>query len=123
MGAKLGLSTLKEEYRMRVVRIFGTKREEVTGTWIRLHQELHNLYASPNVITGIKSRTMRWAGHIARFGEMWSAYNILVGKPDHLEDLSVDGRIKVECTLGQQGGKVWRTGCSCLRTRTGGRLL
>jgi hypothetical protein len=51
----------------RVLRIFGPKRDEVTGGWREVHnEELHNLYSSPNIITMIKSRRMRWAGHVAR---------------------------------------------------------
>jgi hypothetical protein len=57
-------------------RIFGLKRDEVTGGWRKLHnEELHNVYSSPNIIRMIKSRRMRWAGHVARMGA------ILVGKP------------------------------------------
>jgi hypothetical protein len=80
---------LKEELRLRVFesrvlsRIFDLKREEVTGDWRKLHnEELHNLYSSPNIIRMIKSRRMRWAGHVARMGETRSAYRILVGKPE-----------------------------------------
>jgi hypothetical protein len=66
-----------------VRRIFGPKRDEVTGDWRKLHnEELHNLYSSPNIIRMIKSRKMRWAGHVARMGEKWNAYRILVGKPE-----------------------------------------
>jgi hypothetical protein len=62
-------------------RIFGPKRDDVTGDWRKLHnEELHNLYSSPNIIRMIKSRRMRWAGHVARMGEMRNAYRILVGK-------------------------------------------
>jgi hypothetical protein len=58
-------------------RIFGTKREEVAGGWRRLHsEELHNLYGSPNIIRVIKSRRMRWMGHVACMGEMRNAYSI-----------------------------------------------
>jgi hypothetical protein len=55
----------------RVIRrIFGPKRGEVTGEWRKFHnEELHILYSSPNIITQIKSRRMRWAGHVARMGE------------------------------------------------------
>jgi hypothetical protein len=54
----------------------------VTGDWRELHnKELHNLYFSPNIIRMIKSRRMRWAGHVARMGETRTAYSILVGKP------------------------------------------
>jgi hypothetical protein len=57
--------------------------DEVTGDWIKLHnEELHNLHSSPNTIRMIKSRRMRWAGHIARMGAKRDAYRILVGKPD-----------------------------------------
>jgi hypothetical protein len=64
-------------------RIFGPKRDEVTGRWRKLHnEELHNLYFSPSIIRMIKSRRMRWAGHVARMGETRNAYRILVGKPE-----------------------------------------
>jgi hypothetical protein len=65
-------------------RIFGPKRDEVTGDWRKLHnEELHNLYSSPNITRMIKSsRWMRWAGHVARMGEPRNAYRILVGKPE-----------------------------------------
>jgi hypothetical protein len=63
--------------------VFGPKRDEVTGDWRKLHnEELHNLY-SPNIITMIKSRRMRWAGHVVRMWETRNAYyKILVGKPE-----------------------------------------
>jgi hypothetical protein len=64
-------------------RTFGPKREEVAGGWRRLHnEELHNLYASIDVIRVIKSRWMKWVGHVARMGEMRNTYNILVRKPE-----------------------------------------
>jgi hypothetical protein len=60
-----------------VRRIFGPKREEVAGDWRRLHkEELHNLYASPNIIQLIKSRKMRWAEHLVCMGEMRNPYSI-----------------------------------------------
>jgi hypothetical protein len=62
-------------------RIFGPKRDEVTGEWRKLHNaELHNLYSSPEIIRQVKSRRMRWAGHVARMGEERKLYKLLVGK-------------------------------------------
>jgi hypothetical protein len=64
-------------------RIFGPKREEITGEWRRLHnEELNDLYSSPNIIWVIKSRRVKWAGHIACMGEGRGAYRILVGRPE-----------------------------------------
>jgi hypothetical protein len=64
-------------------RIFGPKRDEVTGDWRKLHnEELHSLYSSPNIIRMIKSRRMRWAGHVAQMAAKRNAYRILVGKPE-----------------------------------------
>jgi hypothetical protein len=83
MGAKLGLS-LREEHRVfenRVLRkIFGPKREE-DGLWRKFHNdELHNLYCSLNTVRVIKSRRMRWAGHVACMGEEIGVYRLLVGR-------------------------------------------
>ena len=62
-------------------RIFGSKRDEVTGEWKKLHsEELNELYSSPNIVRGIKSRRMRWAGHVARMGERRGVYRALLGK-------------------------------------------
>jgi hypothetical protein len=62
-------------------RIFGPKRDEVTGEWRRLHnKELYALYFSPNIIWKIKLKRLRWAGHVARMGERRGAYRVLVGK-------------------------------------------
>jgi hypothetical protein len=64
-------------------RIFGSKRDEVTGEWRKMHnKKLHDLYSSPSIIRIIKSRRMRWAGHVARMGEKRNAYRLLVGKPE-----------------------------------------
>jgi hypothetical protein len=63
-------------------RIFGPKRDEVTGEWRKLHSgELHNMYSSPDVIRQIKSGRMRWVGHVVRMGEGRNVYRVLVGKP------------------------------------------
>jgi hypothetical protein len=79
---------LGEEHRLRVFekrvlrKIFGPKREE-DGSWRKLHNvELHSLYSSPNIARVIKSRRMRWAGHVARMEEGRGAYRILVGRPE-----------------------------------------
>jgi hypothetical protein len=64
-------------------RIFGPKRDEVTGDWRKLHnEELYKLYSSTNIIRMIKSRRMRWAGHVERMGAKRNACRILVGKPE-----------------------------------------
>ena len=78
-----------EERKLRVFenmvlrRIFGPRRDEVTGEWRRLHnEELNDLYCSPNIVRVIKWRRMRWAGHVARMGEERGMYRVLVGKPE-----------------------------------------
>jgi hypothetical protein len=59
-------------------RIFGSKRDGVTGGWRKLHnEELHNLYCSPSIIRIIKSRRMRWAGRLARMGEKRNVYRVI----------------------------------------------
>ncbi|KAJ4435373.1 hypothetical protein ANN_17987 [Periplaneta americana] len=64
-------------------KIFGAKRDEVTGEWRKLHNtELHALYSSPDIIRNIKSRRLRWAGHVACMGESRNAYRVLVGRPE-----------------------------------------
>jgi hypothetical protein len=104
--------TLREEHRLRVfenrvLKRFGPKREE-DGSWRKVHNdELHGLYASPIIGRVIKSRRVRWAGHVARIGEGRGAYTILVGRPegkrprDHCEDLGIGGRITLKWTLGR----------------------
>jgi hypothetical protein len=79
---------LREERRLRVFenrvfwRIFGPKRDEVTGKWRKLHnEELNDLYSSLNIFRVIKSKIMRWAGHVARMGEGRGVYRVLVGNP------------------------------------------
>ena len=62
-------------------KIFGAKREEITGDWRKLHNaELHTLYSLPNIIRNLKSRRLRWEGHVARIEESRNAYRALEGK-------------------------------------------
>jgi hypothetical protein len=73
--------------------LFGPKRDEETGGWRKLHnEELHKLYSSPSIIRIIKSRRMRWAGHVPRMGENRNAYRILVGKPEEKRQLRIPRR-------------------------------
>jgi len=94
-------------------RIFGPKRDEVTGEWRKLHnEELHDLYCSPNIVRAIKSRRMRWAGHVARMGEGRGVYRVLVGKPEGERPLGRPRRrwednIKMELQEVRCGGMDW----------------
>ena len=88
-GRETWLLTLREERRLKVFenrvlrRIFGPMRDEVTGEWRKLHnEEINGLYSSPNIVRVIKSRRIRWLGHVARLGERRGVYRILVGKPE-----------------------------------------
>jgi hypothetical protein len=80
---------LREERRLKVFenmvmrKVFGPKRDEVSGEWRKLHkEELNDLYSSPNIVRVVKSRRMRWAGHVARMGEEIGVHSVLVGKPE-----------------------------------------
>ena len=88
-GCETWSLTLRKEHRLRVFenrvlrRIFGPKRDGVTGEWRKLHnEELNDLYSSPNIVRSIKSRRMRWAGHVARMEKMRGVQKVLVGKPE-----------------------------------------
>jgi hypothetical protein len=88
-GCKTWSLRLKEEHRLGVFenrvlrRIFGSKSDEVTAEWRKLHnEEIHDLYSSPSITRIVKARRMRWAGHVARRGEKRNAYRLLVGKPE-----------------------------------------
>jgi len=100
-GCETWSLTLREERKLRVFenmvlrRMFGPRRDEVTGEWRRLHkEELNDLYSSPNIVRVIKSRRIRWAGHVARMGEESECIGSWWGnrrEKDHLGDLGVDG--------------------------------
>jgi len=88
-GCESWLLTLRKERRLRVLenrvlrRIFGPRKNEVTEEWRRLHnEELNDLYSSPNIVRVIKSRIMRWVGHVACVGERRGIYRILLGKSE-----------------------------------------
>jgi hypothetical protein len=104
-------------------RIFGPKRDEVTGEWRKLHnEELHILYSSPDIIRQVKSSRMRWAGHVARMGEERKVYKVLVGKPEGKRPLGRPRRrwkdgIRMDLREIGLGGVDWT------RTGTGGGLL
>jgi hypothetical protein len=108
-------------------RIFGVKRDGVTGERRRLHnEELNDPYSSPNIIRVIKSRRMRWAGHVARMGEGRGVYRVLVGRPEGRRPLGRPRRrwennIKINFKK-WDGGRSW-TGLIWLRIGTGGGLL
>jgi hypothetical protein len=106
------VSDIREEHRLRVFenralrRIFGPKRDEVTGGWGKLHnEELHNLYSSPSALRIIKPRRMRWTGHVARMGEK-NVYRLLVGKPEGKRPLVESKRRwvdNIKMDLGEMG--------------------
>ena len=88
-GCETWSLTLREERRLRVFenkvlrRVFGPKRNELTGEWRKLrNEELNNLYSLRNIVRVVKSRRMRWAGHVARVGEDRGVHRVLVGKPE-----------------------------------------
>jgi hypothetical protein len=118
-------SNLTEKFKLfpRVLRrIFGPKRDEVTGEWRKLHnEELRDLYSSPSIIIISKSRRMRWAGNVERIGGKRNAYKLLVGKPEGKRPLGRPRRRWVDnirMDLGEVGwGDVDRIGLAQDRNR------
>jgi hypothetical protein len=122
---------LGEEHRLRVFeysvlrKIFGPKREE-DGSWRKVHNyELHDLYSSPNIVRVIKSRRMRWGGHVACMGEGRGAYRVLVGKPKGKRPLGRprhrwEDNIKMDF---KEIGIMGKTGFSWLRIGSSSGLL
>ena len=104
----------------------GAARVEAMGDWRKLHNEqLNDLYSSRNIICIIKSRRMRWAGHLACTEENRNAYRVWVGKPElrgHLKGLGIEESIILRLMLKKQDGKVW-AGLLWLSIGTSGRLL
>jgi len=103
-------------------RIFGPRRDEVTGEWRRLHnEELNDMYSAPNIVRVIKSRRMRWAGHVARMGEERGCIGCWWGKRRE-GDLGVDGWIILGWISRRWDVGIW-TGLGWPRKETGGGRL
>ena len=106
-GCKTWSLTFREEHRLWVFenralrRIFGPRGEEVTAAWRKWHnEELNDMYCSPNIVQVIKTRKMRWVGHIAHMGERRGLYRVWWGnlrERDHLGNPGIDGRILLRC--------------------------
>jgi hypothetical protein len=87
---------------------FGPERQEITGCWRKLHDvEFYNLFSLSDIIRVMKSRRMRWVGHVARMGVMINGYIYLARKLDRLEYLGVDGRILLKLSLKKYDMGVW----------------
>ena len=128
-GCETWSLTLREECRLRVFenrvlrKIFEPKKYKVTGEWGKLHNE--ELYSTPNIVQSIKSRRMKWAGHVAHMGENRCVYRVLVGKPEENIPFGKprhrwEDNIKMD--LQKVGCESW-TGSMWLRIETGGRHL
>jgi hypothetical protein len=113
-GCETWSLTLREERRMRVFenrvlrRVFGPKKDEVTGEWRKLHnEELRDLYSLPYIVRVVKSRRMTWVGHVARMGERRGVHRVLVRKPEGKRPLGRPRRIweeNIKMELQEVGG-------------------
>jgi hypothetical protein len=131
-GCETWSLTLREERRLRVFnnrvlrRVFGPKRDEVTGEWRKLHkEELNDLYSLPNIVRVVKSRRMRWTGHVVRMGEDRGVHRVLEGKPEGKRPFGRPRRRwedNINIDLQEVGGVVG-TEWSWLRIGTGGGHL
>ena len=118
-GCETWSLTLQEEHRLRVFgnrvlrRIFGPRRDGVTGVWRKLHnEELNELYSSRNIVRVIKSRRLRWAGHVARMEEGRGVHKVLVGKSEGKRPLGRPRRrredyLKMDLEEVGRGGGDW----------------
>ena len=115
-GCETWSLTLREERRLRVFenwelrRIFGPKRDELTGEWRKLqNEELNDRCCSPHIVRVIKSRRMRWAGNVARMGDRRGVCRVSVGKPEGLgrPGLRWDDNIKMDLQEVECGGMSW----------------
>ena len=131
-GCETWSPTMREERRLRVFenrvlrRIFGPKWDEVTGEWKKLHnEELYDLYCSLNIIRVVKSKRMRWAGHVARMGERRDVYTVLVWETEGKKPLGRPRRRwadNIKMSLHEVRCEAWN-GSSLFRIGTGGGLL
>ena len=131
-GCETWSLTLSEERRLRVFenivlrRIFGPRRDEVTGEWIELHnKELSDAYSLPNIVRMIKSRRMSLAGHVARMRESRDVCKVLMGKPEGQRPLGRPRRRwedNIKMDFQEMGWGTW-TGLIWLRIGTGGGHL
>jgi hypothetical protein len=131
-GCETWLLVLREECRLRVFenrllrRTFGFKRDEIMREWGKLHiEELNDLYSLPNIVQVLKSRRIRWAGHVACIEEKKGIYRVLVGKPEEKRPLGrpdVDGKMILKWIFRKWNVGVW-TQSGWFRTGTGGGHL
>jgi hypothetical protein len=129
-GCEAWSLTLGEERRLKVFenrvlrRVLGPKRDEVTGEWRKLHnEEFNDLYSLPNIVRVVKSRRMRWAGHVARMGDVCTGcWWVGLRERDHWGDPDVDGRIILGGIFRKWDGEAWTRLILFGTGTSGGRL-